>query len=121
MYCMQLEAHKRRGQEGPLHGLQGLVLLQVGEVLYTANTAGNAQAILCRSDFRLAGSITEERNHAHCLSILSRVYLGLPDAALQASFCWQHCQAVIVCLPLGINCLGVDHAHLRCCKISACA
>lgn len=56
MHCMQLEAHKKRGQEGPLHGLQGLVLLQVGEVLYTANTAGKAEAILCRSAFRLASS-----------------------------------------------------------------
>lgn len=45
---MQLEAHKKRGHTGPLHGVEGLVLVQVGEVLYTANTAGTAQAVLCK-------------------------------------------------------------------------
>lgn len=45
---LQLEAHKKRGKTGPLHGLSGLVLVQVGEVLYTANTAGKAEAILCK-------------------------------------------------------------------------
>ena len=63
MCCVQLEAHKKRGQEGPLHGLQGLVLLQVGEVLYTANSAGNAQAILCRSALLLAS----KENAVHSL------------------------------------------------------
>lgn len=48
MHCVQLEAHKKRGQTGPLHGVEGLALVQVGEVLYTANTAGTAQAVLCK-------------------------------------------------------------------------
>ena len=47
-YVVQLEAHKKRGKVGPLHGLHGLVLLQVGEVLYTATTCATAQAILCK-------------------------------------------------------------------------
>ena len=68
--CVQLEAHKKRGQEGPLHGLQGLVLLQVGEVLYTANTAGKAQAVLCRSALRLAISITAKTELKGCQGLL---------------------------------------------------
>ena len=47
---MQVEAHKKGGKKGPIHGLQGLVLLQIGEVLYTANTAGQSEAILCKCD-----------------------------------------------------------------------
>ena len=47
-YLFQLEAHKKGGNKKTLNGLQGLVLVQVGEMLYTANTTGYSEAILCR-------------------------------------------------------------------------
>lgn len=48
--ALQMAAHKKGREKEPLQGVQGLALLQVGEVLYTANTAGHAEAILSRLD-----------------------------------------------------------------------
>ncbi|KAL3139258.1 hypothetical protein ABBQ32_006024 [Trebouxia sp. C0010 RCD-2024] len=58
-----LEAHKKRGQTGPLHGVEGLTLVQVGEVLYTANTAGTAQAVLCKAGKAVTIAKPSDKGH----------------------------------------------------------
>ena len=92
MHGVQIEAHKKRGQKGPLHGLQGLVLVQMGEVLYTANTAGKAGAILCRSASCLLVALKEKKEGMMRFRHAMTAAKGVPQLACVA-------QGLLVALP----------------------
>ena len=106
---LQVEAHKKGSRKGSLQGLQGLALLQVGEVLYTANTAGRAEAILCRS---------------HCcyplLVLLTRHACALLTETMQVSDividCWPYVPGMLACCWL---CSAVHNMESVCVSDSA--
>ena len=93
---LQVEAHEKGSRKGSLQGLQGLALLQVGEVLYTANTAGHAAAILCRSNccHPLLASLTW-----HACMLLTRSQ----TLSLTAGLAYQACLHVAGCYRAAIH------------------